>query len=125
MLAGLATSIALHSPAPSAEPRAGDAATAGGAAAARDDHGSRGLDQGSPKKKDQASRIRDAVASAFVLPKGVVLNPNQQAAFDDLKRKSEPDLRQALDEVQQTDGAAANRVRSGETLVTSLAKPTT
>ena len=50
---------------------------------------------------------KDPVASAFALPKGVVLNPAQQAAYDDLKQKYEAELRQAFDDVQQADGAAA------------------
>jgi hypothetical protein len=52
---------------------------------------------------DKASTVgaKDPVAVAFALPKGVVLNADQQAAYDKLKQDKEPGLLQALDNVEQ------------------------
>ncbi len=106
MSAGLAAFIAMNSPLPGAEPQAQDDAT-GGAAAAGQDGGQKNNDDGSPKKKERPAGSKDAVAAAFALPKGVVLNADQQAAYDELKSKYEGELSQAFDDVQSADGAAA------------------
>jgi hypothetical protein len=107
MLAWLAAVMALSSPLPGAEPKAKDGAADGGAAAAGDEGRPPAPDRGSPKKKERAAGARDPVASAFALPRGGVLNPKQQAAYDNLKQNSEAELRQAFDNVQQAENAAA------------------
>ena len=52
----------------------------------------------------KAAGTKGPVASAFTLPKGVVLNPQQQAAYDALKQAEEGELREALDEMHQAEG---------------------
>ena len=47
------------------------------------------------------------MAKAFVLPRGVTLNAGQQAAYDQLKADKEQELRDAIDDVQDSHGAAA------------------
>jgi hypothetical protein len=68
-----------------------------------------------PAKKPVASPAHDPVASAFVLPRGVTLNQDQQAAYDQLKADKEPVLRQAIEDLQSAKGngvtQAAKKVR--------------
>jgi hypothetical protein len=58
---------------------------------------------------------KDPTASAFALPKGTTLNAKQQAAFDQLKADKEPELRQAIDDLQNSKtgatAAAAKKIR--------------
>ena len=49
---------------------------------------------------------KDPATSAFALPKGVTLNAKQQAAYDQLKADKEPELRQAIDELQNDKSGA-------------------
>ena len=100
MVAGLSAMIALNSRLPST--KAKGEAPADGAAAAADD--------GAPKKKSKPVAGKDRVDSAFALPNGVELNVAQQTAYDDLKQKYEATLRQAYDDVDQADDAAARGV---------------
>lgn len=79
------------------------AKTAGG-----DDDASPGAaDHGGTSKKGAPRSARDPVASAFVLPKGVVLNSKQQQAYQKLKSENESDLRKAIDQVADADTAEA------------------
>jgi hypothetical protein len=58
---------------------------------------------------------KDPTASAFALPNGVTLNAKQQAAFDALKSDKQPELQQAIDDLQNAKsgatGPAAKKVR--------------
>ncbi len=58
---------------------------------------------------------KDPTASAFALPKGTTLNAKQQAAFDQFKADKEPELRQAIDDLQNSKtgatAAAAKKIR--------------
>jgi hypothetical protein len=58
---------------------------------------------------------KDPTASAFALPNGVTLNAKQQAAFDQLKSDKQPELQQAIDDLQNAKsgetGPAAKKVR--------------
>jgi hypothetical protein len=59
---------------------------------------------GAAKKKDAAPPARDPTASAFTLPRGVTLTPAQQAAYDQLKEEKAPELQQAIDDLQSSNG---------------------
>jgi len=50
--------------------------------------------------KPDSSAKKDPVELAFVLPKGAVLRPDQQKAFDKMKKEFEPKLKDALDKVE-------------------------
>lgn len=73
----------------------GNAAGGDAADANKDDFGA--------SKKAPAKGAKDPVATAFALPKGVTLNAQQQAAYDQLKGDKEAELREALDAVQNSD----------------------
>jgi hypothetical protein len=67
---------------------------------------------GADAAKKPASK--DPTASAFALPNGVTLNAKQQAAFDQLKADKQPELQQAIDDLQSSktaSGKAAKKVR--------------
>jgi hypothetical protein len=85
VLAGLAISAAANRSLPAAD-----------SAAPSDGHSSTAA----------ASPARDPVASAFALPKGVVLSPQQKTAYDQLKQEREPILRKAIDQVHESKGEA-------------------
>ncbi len=57
--------------------------------------------------KTPAKGARDPVAMAFALPKGAILTPKQQAAYDDFKAAKEDELRQAFDAVQKPPAGAS------------------
>jgi hypothetical protein len=57
--------------------------------------------------KTPAKGARDPVAMAFALPKGAILTPKQQAAYDDFKAAKEDELRQAFDAVQKAPAGAS------------------
>jgi hypothetical protein len=63
--------------------------------------------QGSSSTAVPALGARDPVVTAFALPKGVVLNRRQQAAYENLKKTDEPKMRNAIDQVHQAQGDAA------------------
>jgi hypothetical protein len=49
---------------------------------------------------------KDPTAGAFALPGGVKLNPKQQAAYDQLKADKQPELQQAIDDLQNSKSGA-------------------
>lgn len=81
---------------------------AGGAAPAKETGKDTAKDAAKPPSKN-------AIATAFALPKGTTLNPKQQAAYDQLKTDKEDELRQAIDDLQNSKSgvtaAAAKKVR--------------
>jgi len=62
----------------------------------------------SAPKKPAAKGAKDAVAAAFKLPSGVTLNARQQTAYDALKAAKEPELRQAIEDIQNAKGNASS-----------------
>jgi hypothetical protein len=60
------------------------------------------------KPKPGVDRFAKAIRSAFVLPKGLTysqLSSAQQNKLDDLRTQKEPDLREALEALQQSGGS--------------------
>src|SRR5579862_6926334 len=45
---------------------------------------------------------KDPTASAFARPNGVKLNAKQQAAYDQVKADKQPEVQQAIDDLQNT-----------------------
>jgi hypothetical protein len=78
------------------------------AAAADDDNGAPASESAGGKPKSGVDRFAKAVRSAFALPKGLTysqLTKDQQNKLDELRSQKEPDLREALEALQQSGGS--------------------
>jgi hypothetical protein len=78
------------------------------AALADDDNLAPASESAGGKPKPGVDRFAKAVRSAFALPKGLTysqLTKEQQNKLDDLRTQKEPDLREALDALQQSGGS--------------------
>jgi len=60
-----------------------------------------------PKGKDSkpaAANRFSPLETAFALPKGVTLRPDQQKAYDKLRKEKEPKLKEAMAKVEKAEG---------------------
>ncbi len=85
--------------------------------AAADKAASPGTDAATAKKPAG----KDPTTSAFALPGGVKLNTKQQAAYDQLKADKQPELKQAIDDLQNSkSGATAQAAKKVRDLRTEI-----